>query len=156
MLLNCGVGENSLESLGCKEIQPVHPKWNQFWIFIGRAEVEAETPILGPLDAKSWLIGKYPDAGKDWRQKEKGTTENEMVWWHHWFNGHEFESTLGVGNGQGGLAYCSPWGHKELDMTEWLNWTELNWELIDSVVIVSHTTHLKFTILFDPYKHPLW
>ena len=115
--------EKTLESpLDCKEIQPVHPKGNQSEIFIGRTDVEAETPILGPLDAKNWLIGKDPDAGKDWRQ-EKGTTEDEMVGWHHQLDGHEFESTAGVGDGQGGLACCSLWGHKELDTTEWLNWT---------------------------------
>ena len=84
--------QKALESpLDCKEIQPVHPKGNQSWIFIGRTDAEAETPILWPPDAKSWFIGKDPDAGKDWRQREKGTTENEMVGWHHWFNGHEFE-----------------------------------------------------------------
>ena len=107
-------------------IQAVHPKGNQSWIFIGRTDVEAETPILWLPDMKNWLIGKDPDAGKDWRREEKGTTEDEMVGWHHWLNGHEFESTLGIGNGQGGLACFSPWGRKELDMTEWLNWTELN------------------------------
>ena len=115
--------EKTLEScLVCKEIQPVHPKENQSWIFIGRTDAEAETLILWPPDVKNWLIG---NAGKDWRQEEKGTTEDEMVWWHQWLNGHEFQSTLGVGNGQGGLACCSPWGCKESDMTEWLNWTEL-------------------------------
>ena len=125
MLLDCGVGEDSLESpLDCKEIKPVNPKGNQSWIFIGRTHIEAETPILWPPDAKSWLIWKDPDAGKDWRQEEKGTTEDEMIGWHHW---HEFEQALWVGDGQGGLACCSPWGHKELDKTEWLNWTELNW-----------------------------
>ena len=92
-----------------------------FWIFIERIATEAEAPILWPPDAKSWLIGKDPDAGKDWRQ-EKGTTEDEMVGWHHWLNGHEFEQAPGDGEGQGGLACCSPWGHKELDMTEQLNW----------------------------------
>ena len=103
-----------------KEIQPVHPKGNQSWIFIGRTDAEAETPILWPPEAKNWLIGKEPDA--DWRWEEKGMTEDEMVEWHHWLNGHEFEQTLGVGDGQGGLACCSSWGHKESDMTEQLNW----------------------------------
>ena len=107
--------------------QPVHPKGNQSWIFIGRTDVDAETPVLGPPDVKCWLIWKDPDAGKDWRREEKGTTEDEMVGWHHWFNGHEFEWTLGAGDGQGGLAYCSPWGHKESDMTERLNNT--TWSL---------------------------
>ena len=115
--------EKTLESpLDGKEIQLVHPKGNQSWIFIGRTDAKAEAPILWPPDAKSWLIGKDPD-GKDWRWKEKGTTEDEMVGWHHWLNGHEFEYALGVGDGQGGLMYYDPWDHKELDTTEWLNWT---------------------------------
>ena len=118
--------EKTLESpLDCKEIQPVHPKGNEFWILIGRTDVEAETAILWPLDGKNWLTWKDPDAGKDGRREEKGTTEDEMVAWHHWLNGHEFEYTLGVGDGQGGLACWSPWGCKESDTTEWLNWTEL-------------------------------
>ena len=116
--------EKTLESsLDCKEIQPVHPKVDQSWVFIGRTDVEAETPIFWPPDAKNWLIGKDPDAGKDWRREEKGMTEDEMVGWHHWLNEHEFEF-LGVGDGQGGLPCCSPWGYKELGTTEWLNWTE--------------------------------
>ena len=102
--------EKTLESpLGCKAIQPVNPEGNQSWIFIGRTDVEAETPILWPPDAKNWLIGKDPDAGKDWRQ-EKGMTEDEMVGWHHRLNGHEFEQ---VGDGQGSLMCCSPLGCKE-------------------------------------------
>ena len=113
--------EKVLESpLDCKEIKPVHPKINQSWILIGRTAAEAKTPILWPPDAKSCLIWKDPDAGKDWRW-EKGTTEDEMVGWHHWLNGCEFESTLGVGDGQGSLACCSPWGRKESDTTEQLN-----------------------------------
>ena len=117
--------EKTLESpLDCKEIKPVNLKRNQFWIFIGRTDAEAEAPTLWPPDAKNWLTGKDPDAGKDWRQEEKETTEDEMVGWHHWLDGHEFEQTLGVGNGQESLACCSPWGHKELDTTEQLNWTE--------------------------------
>ena len=115
--------EKTLEGpLDCREIQPVHSEGDQSRIFIGRTDAEAETPKLWPPDAKSWLIGKAPDAGKDWGQEEKGTTEDEMVGWHHWLKGHEFESTLRVGDGQGNLAYCSPWGRKELDTTEWLNW----------------------------------
>ena len=110
--------------LDLKEIQQVHPKGDQSWVFTGRTDAEAETPVLWPPDAKSWLIGKDPDAGRDWRQEEKGTTEDEMVRRHHWLNGHGFGWTLGVGDGQGGLACCSLWGHKELDMTEWLNWTK--------------------------------
>ena len=105
--------EKTLESpLDSKEIQPVHPKGNQSWIFIARTDAEAEAPILWSPDAKNWLIWKDPDAEKDWRQKEKGTTEDEMVGWHHWLNGHEFEQAPGVGDGQGGLACCNPWGHK--------------------------------------------
>ena len=102
-------------------------KGNQSWIFIGRTDAEAETPILWPLNSKKWLIGKAPDAGKDWRQEEKGTTEDEMIGWHHWLDGHEFEQALGFGDGWGRLAYCSPWGRKESDVTEWLNWTEYIW-----------------------------
>ena len=116
--------ENTLESpLDSKEIQPVHPKRDQSWVFIRRTDVEAETPILWPPDAKSWLIGKDPDAGKDWGQ-EKGTTEDEMVGWHHWLNGHGFGWTPGVGDGQGGLTCCSSWGCKESGTTELLNWTD--------------------------------
>ena len=116
--------EKTLESpLDSKEVQPVHSK-DQSWVFIGRTDVEAETPILWPPHAKNWLIGKDPDAGRDWRREEKGTTEDEMAGWHHW---HEFGWTLGVGNGQGGLACCNSWGRRELDMTEWLNWTERWW-----------------------------
>ena len=102
----------------------VHPKGNQSWIFIGRTDVEAETPILCPPDAKNWLIWKDLDAGKDWRWEEKGTAEDEMVGWHHLLNGHKFELTPGVGDGQGGLACSSPRGCKESDATEQLNWTE--------------------------------
>ena len=116
--------EKTLESpLDRKEINPVHLKGNQSWIFIGRTDTEA--PILWPAVGKNWLIGKDPDAGKDWRQKEKGITEDEMVGWHHRLYGHEL--TLGVGDGQGGLACCSPWGHKESDTTEQLNWTDHNY-----------------------------
>ena len=115
--------EKTLESpLDCKEIQPVHHKGDQSWVFIGGSDVEAETPILWPPDAKSWLIRKDPDAGKDWGQ-EKGTTEDEMVGWYHLLNGHEFGWSPGVGEGQGGQACCSSWGRKELDTTEWLNCT---------------------------------
>ena len=115
----------TLESpLDCKEIQPVHPKGYQSWGFIGRTDAEAETPILWPPHVKSWLIGKYPDAGRDWGQEEKGMTEDEMAGWHHRLDGHEFEWTPGVGDGQGGLACCDSWGWKESDMTERLNWSE--------------------------------
>ena len=117
--------EKTLESpLNCKEIQPVHPKGNQSWKFIERTDAEAGTPILWPPDAKSQVIGKDPDAGKDWRWEETGMTEDEMVGWHHRLNGHESEQAPGVGEGQGSLVCCSPWGRKESDTTERLNWTE--------------------------------
>ena len=116
--------EKTLESpLDCKEIQPVHPKGDQSWVFIGRTDVEAETPILWPPDAKSWLIWKDPEAGKDWGKEEKGMTEDEMVGWHHHLSGYGVGWTPGVGDGQESLACCGSWGHKELDMTEQLNWT---------------------------------
>ena len=126
MLLNCGIGDDSWEAFGLQEIQPVHPKGDQSWVFIGRTDVEVETPILWPPDEKSWLIWKDPDAGKDWGQEEKETTEDEMVEWHHRLSGHGFGWTLGIGDGQGHLVCCSSWGHKESDTTKWLNWTELN------------------------------
>ena len=120
--------EKTLESpTDCKEIQPVHSKGDQSWVFIGRTDAKAETPILWPPHAKSWLIGKDPDAGRGWGQEEKEMTEDEMAGWHHRFNGHEFGWTPGVGDGQGGLACCNSWGCKESDMTKQLNWTELNW-----------------------------
>ena len=113
--------EKTLESpLDCNEIQPVHPK-DQCWVFTGRTDIEAETPVLWPPHAKSWLIGKDSDAGRDWGQEEKGMTEGEMAAWHHWLDGRESGWTPGVGDGQGGLACYGSWGHKELDMTEWLN-----------------------------------
>ena len=117
--------EKTLENpLDCKEIQPVHVKGNQSWIFIGRTDAEAETPILWPPDAKNWLIGKDCDAGKGWKREEKGMIEDEMVGWHHWLDGHQFEWAPGVGNGQESLACCSPWGCKESYTTKRLNWTE--------------------------------
>ena len=126
--------EKTLESpLDCKEIQPVHPKGNQSWIFFGRTDAKAETPILWPPDVKNWLIGNDPDAGKDWRQEEKWMPENEMIGWHDRLDGHEFEWTPGVGDGQGSLACSSPWGCKESDTTERLNWTDYvsltSWQL---------------------------
>ena len=108
----------------CKEIKPVNPKGNQSWIVIGKTDAEAETPILWPPDAKNWLLGKDPDARKDWRQEEKGTTEDEMVGWHHQLDGHESEQAPGVGDGQGSLVCCSPWSHR-VDTTEQLNWDKL-------------------------------
>ena len=98
------------------------------WMFIGRTGGAAETPVLWPPHTKSWLIGKDSDAGRDWGQEEKGPTEDEMAGWHHWLDGYESEWTLGVGDGQGGLARCDSWGRKESDTTELLNWTELNWK----------------------------
>ena len=125
MKLNFLVLEKTLASpLEYTKIKLVHPKGNQSWIFIGRTDAEAETPILWPPDAKSWLIGKDPAAGKDWRQEKKGTTEDEMVWWHHRLDGHEFEQALRADDGQGTLACYSSQSRKEPDMTEWLNWTE--------------------------------
>ena len=119
--------EKTLDSpLECKEIQPVHPKGNLSWIFIGRTDAEAETPIFWPPDVKNWLIGKDSDAGTDWRREEKGTTGDEMVGWHHRLNRHEFEQALRVGDGQGSLMCCSPWGLNESYTTEQLNWYELN------------------------------
>ena len=118
MLLNCGVGEDSRD---CQEIKPVNPKGNQSWIFIGRTDAKAESWIFWPADVKNWLIGRDPDAGKDWRQEEKGTPEDEMVGWHLWLNGHGFEKAPGDDEGQQSLACCCPWGHKESDKAEQLD-----------------------------------
>ena len=123
--------------LDCKGIQPVHSKGDQSWVFFGRNDAKAETPILWPPHAKSWLIGKDPDAGRDWGQEEKGTTKDEMAGWHHRLDGHEFEWTLGVSDGQGGLVCCNSWGRKESDTTEWLNWTELNWNHLEIQIFPS-------------------
>ena len=120
--------EKTLESpLDCKEIQPVHSEGDQPWDFFGGNDAKAETPVLWPSHVKSWLIGKDSDAGWDWGQEEKGTTEDEMAGWHHWLNGRESDWTLGVGAGQGGLTCCDSWGRKESDTTERLNWTELHY-----------------------------
>ena len=116
--------------LDSKEIKPVNPKWNQSWIFIGKTDAEAEASVLWPPNAKkNWLIGKDPDAGKDWRQEEKGMTENGMVGWHHRLDGHEFEQAPGISDGQGSMVCFSPWGHQESDTTERLNWIELNYNI---------------------------
>ena len=120
------VGETLESPLDCKDIQPVHSEGDQPWDFFGRNEAKAEAPVLWPLHAKSWLIGKDSDAGRDWGQEEKGTTEDEMAGWHHRLDGCESEWTPGDGDGQGGLACCDSWGREESDTTEWLNWTELN------------------------------
>ena len=120
--------KNTLESpLDCKEIQPVHSKEDESWVFIGRTDAKAETPIVWPPHAKSWLIGKDSVAGRAWGQEEKGMTEDEMTGWHHWLDGHEFGWTSGVVDGHGGMVCCNSWGRKESDTTEWLNWTE--WSL---------------------------
>ena len=141
--------EKTLESpLDCKEIQTVHPKGNQSWIFLGRTNAEAEAPILWPPDVKSWLIGKDPDAGKDWRQEEKGMREGEMFGWHHLLSGHEFEQASGVGDGQGSLVCCSPWGCKQLDSTEQLIWTELNW--------TSSSEIMNPTLFTESYRFQLY
>ena len=117
--------EKTLESsLDWKEIQPVHSEGDQPWVFFGRNDAKAKTPVLWPPHAKSWLTGKDPDAGRDWGQEEKGTREDEMAGWHHWLNGHESQWTPGVGDGQGGLACWDTWGRKESDMTERLSWSE--------------------------------
>ena len=113
-------------SLDCKEIQPVHSKGDQPWVFFGRNDAKAETPVLWLPRVKSWLIGKDSDAGRDWGQEEKGMTEDEMAGWHHWLDGCESVWTPGDGDGQGGLACCDSWGRKELDMTERLNWLTEN------------------------------
>ena len=119
--------ETTLESpLDCNEIQLVHSEGDQPWDFLGRNDAKAETPIVWPPDTKTWFIGKDSDAGRDWGQEEKGTTEDEMAGWHHRLHGHESEWTPGVGDGQGGLACCDSWSRKESDTTERLNWTELN------------------------------
>ena len=126
MLLNCGV-EKTLENLfNCKEIQPVHSKGDQPWVFFGRNDAKAETPVLWPPHTKSWLIGKDSDAGRDWGQEEKGMIGDEMAGWHHQLDGRECEWAPGDGDGQGVLARCSSWACKESDKTEWLNWTEVN------------------------------
>ena len=121
MLLNCGYCRRLLRVPWSAEIKPVSPKGNQSWIFIRRTDPETETPIFWLPDAKSWLIRKDPDAGKDWMQEEIGATEDQMVGWHHWLNGHEFEKVLGDREGQGRLVCCRPWGRKESDMTKQLS-----------------------------------
>ena len=150
--------EKTLESpLDCKEIQQVHPKGDQSWVFFGRTDAKAETLILWPPQAKSWLIGKDSDAGRDWGQEENGKTENEMAGWYHRLDGHEFEWTLGDGDGQGGLACCSSWGCKELDTTERLNSTELTrWTFVGKVIFLLLNMLSRLVITFLPMsKHLL-
>ena len=167
LMLLTVVLEKTLESpLDCKEIQPVHPKGNQSWVFTGRTDVETETPILWSPDAKNWLIWKGPDAGKDWGQEEKGMTEDEMAGWHHRLNEHEFGWTPGVGDGQEGLACCNSWGHKESDATEWLNWTdgcfcavkdriERLWQGLTYLFLISTIPPLNIFILVLGTEHPI-
>ena len=138
--------------LDCKEIQPVHTKRDQSWVFIGRTDVEAEIPILWPPYVKSWLIGKDSDAGRDWRQEEKGTTEDEMAGWHPRLDGHESEWPPGVGDGQGGLVCCDSWGCKEPDTTEQLNWTETATTRAFAIHLCGDWT---LWIAVD-FQHPLW
>ena len=141
--------EKTLESpLDCKEIQPVHPKGDQSWIFIGRTD--AETPILWPPDAKTWLIGKDPDAGKDWRQEEKGTTEDEMVR----LNGHEFEQAPGVGDGQGGL--CSPLEGKESGLSDWTTNPSLEMSLLLKGRKLQHSSMVPSSGHSDDLHLPIW
>ena len=171
------VFEKTLESLlDCKEIQPVHSKGDQSWVFIGRTDAEA--PVLWPPHAKSWLTGKDTDAGRDWGQEEKGTTEDEMGGWHHWLDGRESEWTPGVGDGQGDLACCDSWCRKELDTTERLIWSDLMYtgvhisfrifrmfpfsldiqpgvELLDHMVIL-HLVFWGITILFSTVNIPIY
>ena len=148
------VVEKTLESLlDCKEIKPANPKGSQTRIFIGRADAEAETPIFWPPGAKNWLIGKDPDAGKDRRQEEKGMREDEMAGWHHRLDGLEFEWTPGVVDGQGGLAFCSSWGRKELDTTEWLNWTRhiLTLDMLTETVQLTPLSLIESAVLSSLY-----
>ena len=143
-------------------MQPVHSKGDQTWVFIGRADAKVETPVLWPPHVKSWLTGKDPDAGRDWGQEEKGMTEDEMAGWHHRLNGHEFGWIPGVGDGQGGLWCCDSWGRKELDTTEWLNWTEnihdslfsRHWALWESpeqkIILVSFQVYRNIVVVTRP------
>ena len=138
--------EKTLASpLDCEEIKQVNPKGNQSWIFIVRTDAEAEAPILWPINVKNRLIGKDPDAGKNWRQEEKGMTEDEMVGWYHRLNGHDFEQAQGAGDGQRRLACCSPWGRKEWDTTEQLNWTCLSVTRVTAAPVLS-----------DPHANLVW
>ena len=147
--------KKTLESpLDCKEIKSVHPKGNQAWIFFGRTDVE--TPILWPPDVKSWLIGKDPDAGKDWGHEEKGMTENEMVGWHHLLYGHGFGWTPGVGDGQGGLVCCSSRDHKVSDMTERLNWTDIGQVAFLIYLKILIFTELYTSLMFWGELYAIW
>ena len=149
--------EKTLESpLDCKEIQPVHSEGDQPWDFFGRIDAKAETPILWPPHAKSWLIGKDSDAGRDWGQEEKGTTEDEMAGWHHWLDGHEFEQAPGAGDRQESLECRNSWGRKESDMTEQLNWTELPFYLEKAMAPHSSTLAWKIPWMEEPGGLQSW
>ena len=153
--------DKTLESpLDCKEIQPVHSEGDQPWDFFGRNDAKAETPVLWPPHAKSWLTGKDSDAGRDWGKEEKGTTEDEMAGRHHWLDGHESEWTPRVGDGKGGLASCDSWGRKESDTTEWLNWTELilmlRWRTLRECLSINSPGVGSFLIVQNPrIKSPI-
>ena len=139
--------KKTLESpLDCKEIKPINPKENEPCILIGRTDAEAEDPVLWPPDAKNWLIGKDPDAGKDWGWEEKEATEDEMVGWYHRLNGRKFEQTQGDAEVQGNLACSSPWGHKESDSTDWTT-------IINNSVLLRVCINTKTELLFSaaPY-----
>ena len=152
MLLNCSVGEDSWESLGLQG-DPTSPFWRRSALgFLWKEWCWSWTPVLWPPHVKSWLIGKDSDAGRDWGKEEEGMTENEMVGWHHRLNGHEFEWTPGVGDGQGSLACCDSWGCKESDTTEWLNWTELNWLVIFLLWIPTSLFSMPASLLLH-YKY---
>ena len=143
--------EKTLESpLDCKEIQLVHSKGDQPWVFFGRNDAKTETLVLWPPHAKSWLIGKDSDAGRDWGQEEKGMTEDEVTGWHHRPDGREFEWTLGDGDGQRGLVCYDSWGHKQSDMTERLNWTELNW-IIPRPLLEKKKVLFSIQLPLNPY-----
>ena len=145
--------EKTLESpLDCKEIQPVHSKGDQSWVFFERNDAKAETPILWPPHGKSWLIGKDSDAGRDWGQEEKGTTEDEMAWWHHQLDGCEFEWTLGIGDGQGGLACCNSRGRKESDTTERLNWTDR----VSNIDRIESQKHICLVVVLSSVTSSHW
>ena len=141
-----------LSPLDCKKIKPVNKKINQSWIFIGSVYAEVEDPILWPTDAKNWLTGKDPDARKDSKQEEKGTTEDEMVWGHHWLDGHEVQQFEGFGDGKGKLACCSPWGHKELDITEWLNWLCLPYFFFQGTNTLISCLQSQSVMIWEPKK----
>ena len=145
--------EKTLDNpLDNKEIKLVIPKGNQSWIFIGRSDAKVETPILWPPDVNNWLIEKAPNAGKGWGQEQKGTIVDKMVGWHHWLDEHEFEQAMGVHDGQGTLECCSPWGHKELDMSEQLNWTGYAFPISSFLCVVTTMSYLilKGSILPQP------